>query len=56
MSTKRKRDKIPEITPEMMDAGMDRYCNLTGEVDREYLVSEVFLAMRRAERAISNLD
>lgn len=34
-----------EITPQMLEAGLDRYGDLQGDADSTYVVEEVFSAM-----------
>jgi hypothetical protein len=38
----------PEITPDMIKAGMDVLADLEGEASRAFLVEAVYLAMRAA--------
>jgi hypothetical protein len=33
------------VTPQMVEAGVEKLCALQGEVGSEYLVREIFLAM-----------
>lgn len=40
-----------EITPAMLEAGVERYLTLMGEVEASYAVSEIFAAMVARQKA-----